>query len=201
MLLLLFSGDFDSSNSHCVKCVQIRSYFWSVFSCIRTEYRKIRTRNNSAFGHFSRSVFVLECFNCSHALRMSIWYFHLPFAFNWDTTTHMKIMTPWYHKTIFSNNITMLQYWVYWYIIKHATRRNKPIRSDLVPILKNASNSMKTVTMNNYYMMLIMLNFNEQLNIIVSDYANKICSLTLHSNLVAKIKSSSISMKFGTTNN
>ena len=132
---------------------------------------------------------------------MSIWYFHLPFAFNWDTTTHMKIMTPWYHKTIFSNNITMLQYWVYWYIIKHATRRNKPIRSDLVPILKNASNSMKTVTMNNYYMMLIMLNFNEQLNIIVSDYANKICSLTLHSNLVAKIKSSSISMKFGTTNN
>ena len=23
---------------HCVKRVQIRSYFWSVFSCIRTEY-------------------------------------------------------------------------------------------------------------------------------------------------------------------
>ena len=23
---------------HCVKSVQIRSYFWSVFSCIRTEY-------------------------------------------------------------------------------------------------------------------------------------------------------------------
>ena len=53
---------------HCVKSVQIRSYFWSVFSCIRTEYgdllvnlhieseyRKIRTRNNSAFGHFSIS--------------------------------------------------------------------------------------------------------------------------------------------------
>ena len=41
--------------------------FWSVFSCIRTEYgdilnlnilsecRKIRTRKNSLFGHFSRS--------------------------------------------------------------------------------------------------------------------------------------------------
>ena len=25
---------------HCVKSVQIRSFFWSVFSCIRTEYRK-----------------------------------------------------------------------------------------------------------------------------------------------------------------
>ena len=41
---------------HCVKSVQIWSYFWSVFSCIRTEYRKIRTRNNSVFGHFSRSA-------------------------------------------------------------------------------------------------------------------------------------------------
>ena len=39
--------------------------FWSVFSCIRTEYGdirskysylvQIRTRNNSVFGHFSRS--------------------------------------------------------------------------------------------------------------------------------------------------
>ena len=47
-----------------MKSAQIRSYFWSVFSCIRTEYRdlhiqseyrKIRTRNNSVFGHFSRS--------------------------------------------------------------------------------------------------------------------------------------------------
>ena len=25
-------------NGHCVKSVQIRSFFWSVFSCIRTEY-------------------------------------------------------------------------------------------------------------------------------------------------------------------
>ena len=40
---------------HCVKSVQIRNYFWSVFSYIRTEYRKIRTRNNSVFGHFSSS--------------------------------------------------------------------------------------------------------------------------------------------------
>ena len=53
---------------YCVKSVQIRSFFWSVFSCIRTKYgdllrkspysvrnRKIRTRKNSVFGHFSRS--------------------------------------------------------------------------------------------------------------------------------------------------
>ena len=42
---------------HCVKSVEIGSYFWSVFSCIRTEYRKIRTRNNSVSGYF---VFVLN---------------------------------------------------------------------------------------------------------------------------------------------
>ena len=56
----------------CAKSVQLRSFFgsqgydqnrklfaeffWSAFSRIRTEYRKIRTRNHSVFGHFSRSV-------------------------------------------------------------------------------------------------------------------------------------------------
>ena len=43
-------------NWHREKSVQIRSYFWSTFSCFRTEYRKIRTRNNSVFGYFSRNV-------------------------------------------------------------------------------------------------------------------------------------------------
>ena len=33
---------------HCMKTVQIWSFFWSVFFCIRT-------RKNSVFGHFSRS--------------------------------------------------------------------------------------------------------------------------------------------------
>ena len=53
--------------------VQIRSYFWYVFSCIRTEYGeilrispfqsecgKIPTRNNSLFGNFSHSARVRE---------------------------------------------------------------------------------------------------------------------------------------------
>ena len=38
---------------YCVKNVQIWSFFWSVFSCIWTEYRKMQTRKNSVFGHFS----------------------------------------------------------------------------------------------------------------------------------------------------
>ena len=34
----------------------IRSIFWPIFSCIESEYRKIRTRKNPVFGHFSRGV-------------------------------------------------------------------------------------------------------------------------------------------------
>ena len=39
---------------YCAISVQMQSYFWSVFSCIQSKFRKIRTRNNSALGHFSR---------------------------------------------------------------------------------------------------------------------------------------------------
>ena len=57
-----------------MKSVQIRSFFWSVFSCIRTdgvnlriqsEYRKIWTRNNSVFGQFSRSANVDKSYHKS----------------------------------------------------------------------------------------------------------------------------------------
>ena len=54
---------------HCAKSVQIRSYFWSVFSRIRTEYGEVqsiyriqsecgelRTTNISVSGHFSSSA-------------------------------------------------------------------------------------------------------------------------------------------------
>ena len=53
--LLFITLEHKAGDVHCVNSVQIQSYFWSVFSCIRIEYRKIRTRNNSVFGHFSRS--------------------------------------------------------------------------------------------------------------------------------------------------
>ena len=43
---------------HCSKSVQIRSLFWSVFSPIRTEYGKIRTRKNSVVGDLSHSEYL-----------------------------------------------------------------------------------------------------------------------------------------------
>ena len=54
---------------HCMKSVQIRGFFWSVFSYIRNEYGNLRSKSpysvriqenrdriNSVFGYFSRSV-------------------------------------------------------------------------------------------------------------------------------------------------
>ena len=38
--------------NHCVKSVQIRRFFWSVFSCIQSEYRKIQTRKLLYFDTF-----------------------------------------------------------------------------------------------------------------------------------------------------
>ena len=49
------------TDQHCVKSVKIRSFFWSVFSCIWTEYMKIQTRKNSVFGHFSRGGRLPKC--------------------------------------------------------------------------------------------------------------------------------------------
>ena len=34
-----------NSNSDCMKSVQIRSFFWSIFSCIRTEYWDLRSKS------------------------------------------------------------------------------------------------------------------------------------------------------------
>ena len=56
----------DIRTQHCVKSVQIRSFLWSVYSRIRTEYREIlqilspnagkyEPEKNSIFRHLSRS--------------------------------------------------------------------------------------------------------------------------------------------------
>ena len=44
--------DFDPFHllMHCLKSVQIRSYFWSVFSCIQTEYGEVLSPNAGKYG-------------------------------------------------------------------------------------------------------------------------------------------------------
>ena len=98
----------DTCINHCVKSVQIRSYFWSVFSCIRTEYiyyvnlhiqseyREIRTRNNSVFGHFSRSEQNLTVCNSSRKLQgLIIHPIILSLKYNLDFLK--GIFIPWGH--------------------------------------------------------------------------------------------------------
>ena len=41
---------------HCVKSIQRRSFFRSAFSCIRTEYRKIRTRKTPYLDTFHAEI-------------------------------------------------------------------------------------------------------------------------------------------------
>ena len=73
----------SSTRSFTAWIVQIRSNFWSVFSRIRTEYgdlriwseyRKIRTRNNSVFGHFSRSDCLNKFFSPTTCTLFLSWY-------------------------------------------------------------------------------------------------------------------------------
>ena len=75
---------YSPEKSHCVKSVQMRSFFWSVFSYIWTKYRKIQTRKSSVFGHFSRSEYsqVLRK-NCSPSINLLV-----------NRYTFQKINTP-----------------------------------------------------------------------------------------------------------
>ena len=87
---------------HCVKCVQIGSYFWSGFSHIRTEYGEIRStnfpecgktrsRNNSVFGHYSSSVLLTYL----NAQRWTVFFSCLDFSVN--IIKRQVMLTIWRH--------------------------------------------------------------------------------------------------------
>ena len=78
---------------HCVKSVQIQSFFRSVFFCILDEYRKVPTRKNSVFGHFLRNVFFI--------LLNSTISFNFPYLwkmlFQWSICFHDLIALDFLH--------------------------------------------------------------------------------------------------------
>ena len=76
---------------HCVKNVQIRSFFWS-------EYRKGRTRKNFVSGHFSRSELTESSLSNSHShiLKLILTKNHLHFASLFNVLIlNIKIGTNW----------------------------------------------------------------------------------------------------------
>ena len=87
-----------NKRNHGVKSVQILSYFWSVFSSIQSKYKKIRTRNNSVFGHFSRSE--SDCDRISKSYRDVFCFYIL--AFNLIKTASIfqksRISNSWKNK-------------------------------------------------------------------------------------------------------
>ena len=82
-------------STHCVKSVWMLSYFWSVFSCIRTECRKIRTRNNPVFGHPSGSD--------SHSKYIS----YLPLINLNVDVIFRDWSSPYYYKTIWTKTVSV----------------------------------------------------------------------------------------------
>ena len=100
---------------HCVKSVQIWSFFWSVFSLIWTECRKIRTRKKSIFGHFSQisdSLIIHNLTtkykiqntrqfqdykyktNISGSIQYLVWYFHESMQRWWIIVTYTTWSCP-----------------------------------------------------------------------------------------------------------
>ena len=65
------------------KC-QIWSFFWSVFSCIRTEYKKIRSRKNSVFEHFKQCEYMVMEIKSSQWAAHYTWILHCRLLFSCD---------------------------------------------------------------------------------------------------------------------
>ena len=61
---------------------------WSVFSCVRTEYRKIQTKNNSAFVDFLRSEIDLS-FVLPEACFVGTKFSHVIFSAHPPILTHV----------------------------------------------------------------------------------------------------------------
>ena len=78
------------NNTTCVKSVQIQSYFWSIFSCIQSEYRKIRTRNTP----------YLDTFHAVQVLKSCYWT--KTWVLRCHTPTHKRKKRRWKSRIIFS---------------------------------------------------------------------------------------------------
>ena len=60
-VILLVNAPVDVRTIHCAKCVQIRSFFWPVFSRIRTEYEEIRKYGPEKNPYLDPSHAVIVC--------------------------------------------------------------------------------------------------------------------------------------------
>ena len=80
---------------HQVKSVQIRSYFWSVFSCIRTEYGPYLSVFSPNTGKYGPEI--TPYLNTFHAVLISIWLFFIEMV---PLSRPLFIWQIWWKKTL-----------------------------------------------------------------------------------------------------
>ena len=106
---------YNISYCHCVKSVQMRSFFWSVLSRIRTEYAvslrtqsecgKIRTKKTSVFEHFSRSVWYTSSSDSFSPMSPFLRVFH------------KSILSPHFILTTYCDNIWYFAFNIWYYVV------------------------------------------------------------------------------------
>ena len=94
---------------YCVNSVQIRIFFWSIFSHIRTEYGKIRTRKNSVLGHFSHRSFLEESAALRYIALLAICTFFKEIANDWCMFVSLLIFTGFFFKNYFFRILKQLK--------------------------------------------------------------------------------------------
>ena len=84
------------SSEHCVKSVEIRSFFWSVFCCIWTEYWEIRSlsvfRPNSGKYGPEKTPY-LDTFHAVERFRNTLWKWTITKRFLYYTSLSLHIAT------------------------------------------------------------------------------------------------------------
>ena len=78
-----------------MKSVQIRSFFWPVFFCIQTEYRKIRTRKNPCLDifHTVLPLLIASSFNLSIIISYSSSLPNFAYIFPMITKEYKSLMS------------------------------------------------------------------------------------------------------------
>ena len=106
------------AHKHCVKSVQIRSFFWSVFSHIRTEYLSVFIPNAGKYGpektlyldifHAVKPLLITLFINITVAQKLVTHVTHRSFTFL-DDTQNIKLRTLSRGCFVKSDLIQMLQ--------------------------------------------------------------------------------------------
>ena len=92
IITLALNGLMNSQlhDPHCVKSVQIRSFFWAVVSRIRTEYGEIRSI--SQYSVQMKKNADQNNFEYGHLLRSDICYIFLRFWFDYQPLHHYQLL-------------------------------------------------------------------------------------------------------------